>query len=120
MAIALAKNDKPEFLDALEINLALARISQHQPFLIDTLVGLGIESLTYHRIYDALASGPDPEFLAAIDAIVARQRHSCPRRLRIRRRTPLHPRHRRLVLQRPRPRPPRPLLPGAQGHDRRG
>ncbi|HVU62588.1 MAG TPA: hypothetical protein VHC70_01330, partial [Phycisphaerales bacterium] len=50
MIDALQSGDRAEYMEALEENLAIARIVERQGLLIDRLVAIAIDSLTMHRI----------------------------------------------------------------------
>ncbi|HRQ72739.1 MAG TPA: hypothetical protein PLU35_06900 [Phycisphaerales bacterium] len=78
MHLALEAGDLGEYADALEANLALARICAHQPLLIDALVAYAIEALAISRIRATLGAFPSEDWLDAIEGALDRQRLTVP------------------------------------------
>lgn len=78
MHLALEAGDLPEYVDALETNLALARICAHQPMLIDALVAYAIEAQVISRIRATLGALPSEDWLDAIEGALDRQRIAVP------------------------------------------
>lgn len=76
MEAARAKGDAKQYGEALEQMLALARASRCQPFLIDDLVGIAIESMALSRVRVALESRPDAALLDEIARALKAQ--ECP------------------------------------------
>jgi hypothetical protein len=73
MVLAAKAGDVREFLEALEQNLALSRIMQHQPFLVDTLTGYKIDRITFRPVQLLLSTRPDAETLGSLADIMRRQ-----------------------------------------------
>ncbi len=78
MHLALEAGDLDEYTDALEANLALARICAHQPTLIDALVAYAIEALAIRRARMSLGEFPSADWLEAIEGALDRQRIAAP------------------------------------------
>jgi hypothetical protein len=72
MQRAWEQEDPQEFTDALEANLALARMTAAQPLLIDRLVSVAIDDLTLARLRAVLAQRPEEPCLDAIGEAIAR------------------------------------------------
>jgi hypothetical protein len=62
-----------EFVEAFEGTLALARMYRTQPFLIDVLVGMAIESMGLERARALLKTHPDAATLDAVAGAMERQ-----------------------------------------------
>jgi hypothetical protein len=73
MELAREQGDLQEYIAALESALSLVRVTDHEPFLISSLVSAAIEALVYQRLHVLLWSRPDPEWLDAVDGAIARQ-----------------------------------------------
>lgn len=78
MHLALGAGELGEYTDALEANLAIARICAHQTLLIDALVAYAIEALAISRVRKSLGSLPSEDWLDAIEGAFDRQRLTIP------------------------------------------
>ncbi|MCW5776169.1 MAG: hypothetical protein KIS87_07005 [Phycisphaeraceae bacterium] len=78
MHLALEAGEPGEYADALEANLALARICAYQPLLIDALVAYAIEAMAISRIRATLGVFPSEDWLDAIEGALDRQRLTVP------------------------------------------
>lgn len=79
MAIAREHHDLDTFIDAFEASLALARMIDHQPVLIDGLVALTIQHTAIDQAETVLADRPDAEWVEAIQSAFERQDDPLPR-----------------------------------------
>jgi hypothetical protein len=71
---ARRSGDLAEFEDAMEANLALARLLRNQMSLTAMLTACAIEAKTFERAQVVLAGGPDRAWLDAISGAIQRQR----------------------------------------------
>lgn len=74
MHLAEQAGDDERYIETFESLMALSRVTSHQPFLVDDLVGVAIESLGYTRLQPALADHPSERWLAGVEGVLARQR----------------------------------------------
>ncbi|MCC6321666.1 MAG: hypothetical protein IT438_09570 [Phycisphaerales bacterium] len=76
MYLAELAGDEAKYIESFESLMALSRVTSYQPFLIDELVAVAVESLGYSRLQSTLADHPSESWLAGIEGALERQRPS--------------------------------------------